>query len=107
MRAGRLRHKLIIQQATETQGTTGELAVSWGIFATVWGAVEPLRGREFFAAQELQAEVTTRIRMRYLAGVTPKMRVLYGETIFLINAVIDPEMRHRELQLMCVEVVET
>jgi SPP1 family predicted phage head-tail adaptor len=107
VRAGKLRRRLIIQQAVETQGATGELSISWGTFATVYGAVEPLRGREFFAAKEFQAEVTTRIRIRYLVGVTPKMQILDGITVYLINAVIDPEMKHQELQLMCVEVVAT
>ena len=107
MRAGKLRRRLIIQQATETQGATGEMATVWATFATVWGSVEPLRGREFWAAKEMQAEVSTRIRIRYLAGVTPKMQVMDGARTYLINAVIDPEMRHIQLDLMCVEVVAT
>jgi SPP1 family predicted phage head-tail adaptor len=107
MRAGKLRRRLVIQRATETQGPTGEMAVIWTTFATVWGSVEPLRGREFWAAKEQQAQVDTRIRIRYLEGVTPKMQVLDGARLFLIYAVIDPETRHQELQLMAQEVVET
>jgi SPP1 family predicted phage head-tail adaptor len=107
MRAGKLRRRLVIQQAVETQGATGEMAVTWSTFATVWGSVEPLRGREFWAAKTLQAQVDTRIRIRYLAGVTPKMQVLDGARLFWIDAVIDPEMRHFEMQLMCREIVST
>jgi len=107
LRAGKLRRRLVIQQATETQGATGEMAVTWGTFATVYGSVEPLRGREYFAAKEQRAEVTTRIRIRYRTGVTPKMQVLDGTRLFLINDVIDPESRHAEMQLMCVEMVAT
>ena len=107
MRAGKLRCRLEIQQAIETQGATGEMAVVWSTFATVWGSVEPLRGREFFAAKEQQAQVDTRIRIRYLAGVTPKMQVLDGTRIFLIYSVIDPESRHQEMQLMAQEIVAT
>ena len=69
--------------------------------------MEPLRGREFFAAKEQQTQVDTRIRIRYLEGVTPKMQVLDGTRVFLIYAVIDPESRHQELQLMVQEVVAT
>ena len=107
MRSGKLRRRLVIQQAVETQGTTGEMATTWSTFATVWGSVEPLRGREFWAAKELQAEVTTRIRIRYLEGVTPKMQVVDGDKLYWIEAVIDPEMRHIQMDLMCVEVVVT
>jgi SPP1 family predicted phage head-tail adaptor len=107
MRAGKLRRQLEIQQAIETQGTTGEMAIIWTTFATVFGSVEPLRGREFWAASELQAEVSTRIRIRYLDGVTPKMQVVDGSKLYWIDTVIDPEMRHIEMQLMCKEVVTT
>jgi len=74
LRAGKLRRRLVIQQATETQGATGEMAVTWGTFATVYGSVEPLRGREYFAAKEQRAEVTTRIRIRYRTGSRRKCR---------------------------------
>jgi SPP1 family predicted phage head-tail adaptor len=107
MRAGKLRRQLVIQQAIETQDSTGAVTIIWGTFATVWGSVEPLRGREFWAAKELQAQVSTRIRIRYLAGVTPKMQVVDGDKLYLIEAVIDPEMRHIQMDLMCVEVVVT
>lgn len=105
MRAGKLRRQLEIQQAVETRDTTGAAIVTWGTFAVVHGSVEPLRGREFWAAHELQAEVDTRIRIRYLDGVTPKMQVLDGTRKFLIYSVIDPESRHEEMQLMAKEVV--
>lgn len=107
MRAGKLHHQITIQQANETQGPTGEMAISWSDFATVWASVEPLRGREFWAAKEQQAQVDTRIRMRYQTGITPKMQVVFGARTYLIYAVINPEMRNIELQLMCQEVVET
>lgn len=107
MRVGKLRRRIIIQQAIESANAYGELVQTWITFANVWAAVEPLRGREFFAAQEQQARATTRIRIRYLAGVTPKMRVLFDSRIYLINAVINPEERNAEMQLMCEELVAT
>ena len=107
MRAGKLRRRLIIQQAIESQGPTGEMSVVWSTFATVYGSVEPIRGREFWAAKEIQTEVTTRIRIRYLEGVNPKMQIVDGAKLYWINTVIDPEMRHIELQLMCWEVPTT
>lgn len=107
MRSGKLRRLLEIQQAIETQGPTGEMTVTWGTFANVHGSVEPLRGREFWAAKEQQAQVDTRIRIRYLEGVTPKMQVLDGTRVFLIYSVIDPETRHIQMDLMCTEVVAT
>lgn len=105
MRAGDLRHRVTIQYAVETQNSYGEPVASWQDVATVWAAVEPLRGREYFDAQATQARVDHRIRIRYRAGITPRMRVLFGSRVFEIQAVIEPESRRRELHLMCEEAV--
>jgi len=71
--------------------------------ATVWAAVEPLRGREYFAAMSEHAEVTTRIRIRYREDIDRTMRVVYANTEFEILHIIHPEFGRRELQLMCKE----
>lgn len=76
---------------------------SWQDVATVWAAVEPLSGREYFAAEQTQARVNTRITIRYRAGIMPTMRVVWGAKLYNIRAVIDTEGRHEELQLMCEE----
>jgi SPP1 family predicted phage head-tail adaptor len=107
MRSGKLKNQITIQEMREVQNVYGEPETTWAVFAEPWAAVEPLRGREFWAAQELQSRVTTRIRIRYVEGITPKMRVLFGTRIYLINTVIDQEEGHRETQLMCEELVET
>ncbi len=105
MRAGRLNQKITIEQVTESRTGSGAVQETWNAFATVWASVEPLNGREYFQAQQETATVTTRIRIRYLAGVTPKMRVNYDNRIFDIESVIDVNERHRELVLMCKERV--
>lgn len=88
-----------------TRDAYGGEVKNWQPVATVWAAVEPLSGREFFAASQVNAEVTGRIRIRYMAGVRPTMRAVLGERVFEILAVIDPQERHEELQLMVKEVL--
>ena len=105
MRAGALRHKIVIQEPTETQDSVGGPDATWSTFATVWASIEPLNGRELFAAQQINAEITARIRIRYLSGVIPKMRVSFGERIFEILSVINLEERNREMELMVKEDV--
>lgn len=73
--AGNLRHRVTIQQQVETRNEFGEIAVSWQDFATVWAAIEPLSAREFVQSQAMQSQVTTRIVIRSIAGLTPKMRI--------------------------------
>lgn len=105
MRAGKLRRTLTIQEASEARDSTGSVVTTWATFATVHGSVEPLRGREFWSAKELQAQVDTRIRIRYLEGVTPKMQIVDNGTTYLIYAVLDIEKRHIQMDLMCQEMV--
>lgn len=105
MRAGDLRHRVTIQQQVGKgkDPVTKETRETWQDVATVWAAVEPLRGREYFQAMETESEAVTRVRIRYRPGVTNEMRVQYGDRILYIQGVIDVDERHRELQLMCVE----
>lgn len=105
MRAGRLRNKVAIQKVTETVDSFGSFTESWSTYSTVWAEIDPPKGREYFAAGQKQAEITTRIRIRYLSGITPKMRVLFGSRIFKINSIVDPDERHIEQILMCVEEI--
>jgi SPP1 family predicted phage head-tail adaptor len=103
MNIGKLRHRIAIEQVTETQDTDGAVIETWSVFAVAQASIEPISGREYIAAQSTQAEVTHRIRLRYLSGVTPKMRVNCNSRIFDILSAINVGERNRELQLMCRE----
>lgn len=105
MRAGRLRHRVTIQEKSVTRDDYGAETITWTDVATVWASVEPLRGDEFLAMDRRGADVTTRIVMRYYDGVAPEMRVSWGSHTYDVRSVIDVEERHRELQLMCREVL--
>ncbi len=104
MKAGKLRHRITIQEASERQDSTGAVVNTWVDRATIWAAVEPLSGRELVAAQALNAETSTRIRTRYWAGITPKMRASWGDHIYDILSVVELESAQRELHLMCKEI---
>lgn len=104
MRAGKLRHRVTIQQrlAGSPQRTpTGAPDTSWSDVATVWASIDTLRGRELIEAQAVQSRLEVRIRLRYRAGLTAAMRIVHGTDIYNIEAVIDREQQHVELELMC------
>ena len=105
MQAGKMRHRITIQQATTAADTYGQPIETWSTYAERWASIEPIRGREYWDAHQVNAEVTTRIRIRSLSGVTPKMRVSWNSQIFDIVSVIHVEQRNRETQLMCTERV--
>lgn len=104
MQAGKLRHKIIIQTPTETENPdTGELETTWSTFATVWAEILPAVGREFWASKQIVAEITGKIRIRYIAGVNSKMRIKFGSRIFNIIVPINVEEKNIELVLMVSE----
>lgn len=105
MKPGNLRHRVTIQQLTRTDDGAGGYIETWTAVATVWADVYPLKGNERYEAQQVQANLSHRVTIRYRAGIVPSMRLQYGTRTLNIEAVIDPEERHRELVLMCSEVV--
>lgn len=102
MLAPRLRHRVDIEQTAETRDSDGGVVVRWDALLEKEPAeIYPLSGREYIAAQAIQAGVTTRITINYHAGIVPKMRVVHGDDIYNIRAVLpDPSLR-RHLTLMC------
>lgn len=78
MQAGRLRHRVTIQQYTHAKDLdSGEWVKHWADYATVWAEIVPLSAREFIAAQATQSKVTGRVTIRYLEGVDASMRILH------------------------------
>jgi SPP1 family predicted phage head-tail adaptor len=106
MRAGRLRHVIVIEQQSGSQDEYGAPGVTWSTFATVRAGVEPTMGKERFATAQTVAEADTVFTIRYLAGVLPTMRILHDGRVFNIAApAMDPDGRKRELRLLATEVV--
>ncbi len=104
MRAGKLRHQVIIQRlvaGSPQQKPSGEPDTSWTTYLTVSASVEPVTGREPFLAQEHLSEVDTKIRIRYRDGITADMRVSFGSRYYNIRAILNFEERNRELLLLC------
>ena len=106
MRAGFLRHRLTLKTKNVARDTFGEEDVTWTTSATVWGSVEPLRGREYMEARQGQADVSHRIVIRYRAAVVPTMRVyLEDGRAFEVESAINRLERDEQIELMCRELV--
>ena len=84
MDAGRLRHRVDFQRRVNNQDpVTGEIAPQWvNLFTSVPAAIEPLNGKEFIAANAVQSEITTRITVRYRAGISATQRIKHGAKIY-------------------------
>ncbi len=105
MKIGELRHRITIQESVASRDSFGAEILSWVDLAIVWAMVSPVSGKEYFAFQQINAEVSTKITMRYRPSITPKMRVLFENRVLEIDSIINPEQMNISLILMCKEVV--
>jgi len=102
--ATKMRHRIEILEKSVTQNSAGEEVITWSGVGDYWASVEPIRGREFVEMRQGQAEITTRIRMRFRDGIKATHRVRYDGRLFEIQAPpINVNELNRELDLMCSE----
>jgi SPP1 family predicted phage head-tail adaptor len=104
MKTTNLRNRITLQQKLINKDPEGLPIETWQDIATIWAAVEPLRGREYFQAATMQSQNMTRFTTRYRKGITSIMRILYDNRSYDIQSVIDVEGRHQQLELMAKEV---
>jgi SPP1 family predicted phage head-tail adaptor len=106
MRSGELRHRIRIEQPTDTRDSGGGYTRVWTLLDVVRANVTPQdEGSE---SVEADANTSTRrhvVTLRYRTGVTAAMRVVLNNRTLRIISVVDPEERHEKLVLTCVEKV--
>jgi len=106
MKAGQLRHRIIIQQQVKSQNAIDEWITSWEDWVTCWANIEPAVGKQYYEAKQLDSKVDGKIRIRYRTGVKPTMRVLHGQRILKIVSIIQPQENRKELVLMYTEELD-
>lgn len=80
-KAGRLRHRVTIQDPSEAQdSSTGAVEfVGWiDTFADVPAEVDFLSGREYLAAAQIQSEDVAEITIRWRPGLHAKQRIVWA-----------------------------
>jgi SPP1 family predicted phage head-tail adaptor len=82
VRAGRLRHRLIIERPEPTRDGSGDEIPGWVPLATVWAAIEPIKGKELTGGNQILAEMDTLIVIRWspqVDAITAKYRLRHAE----------------------------
>ena len=90
---------MTIQTKSITRDVYGAEVVTWATLATVWASVESLSGREYMAAQQINAERVQRVVIRDRDDVMPHMRVTHRGRTMNIDAILKRDLDH--LYLMC------
>ena len=99
MQAALLSELVRIEAPGTGQGPDGAPIEEWTPVATVWAHLQDATGREYLAAGATQNTAFTQIRIHYRPGIEPKMRVVHGEIVYNVEAVLG-QVRF-ELTLMC------
>lgn len=111
MQAGKLRHRVTLQEKTATQNSVGDEVITWSERWVDWANVEPIKPREFLAPDGELAQVDTLITCRARWDIRPKMRMLWvdggGFThTYDIHGIQRPGERNRDMKIICRENVE-
>lgn len=100
--AGRLRHRVRIDEQVVLKNSFGEQTTEWEEVATVWAAIEPLSARESMLAEQTQSKVSARIIIRARNDIRASMRAVHGSTIYNIDGVIrDQDSGQEWITLTC------
>lgn len=108
-----MNHLCNIQQKVETQDTvTGVVTEAWTTFyGNVPCTIEAVSVKDFIQSQAIQAEVTARVKIPFIEGVTASMRVqalcgCHAGRLYNIVGVLEDNITSREyLTLPCNEGV--
>jgi len=108
VRAGDLRHLVVIEQQAQTQDSFGGQPLTWTAVDTVWADINPLSGREREASQAINVEISHEITIWYQARFAdPKVmaayRLRYGTRLFNIHGTLNVDERNREITILAGE----
>ena len=86
---GRLDTKIVIQTPTDTRDDQGGYTPGWATFTTCYANVTyPDTEKEAGEADRNAATIKGRFKIRYVAGVTEKMRISIDSTYFNITSTV-------------------
>jgi SPP1 family predicted phage head-tail adaptor len=91
MEAPRLDRRVELRHLVLTRNsTTGEQVESWPTaYATVWAGKRDMRGREFFAAQQVNSDITTIWQIRYRTDVLATDRLVVDGLDYNITGIAE------------------
>lgn len=101
--AGSYRHPCTFQQKSSTTNDYGEPIDQWDDVVTVKAGIYPVSGKDYVSAVETNSEITTKVHVRYVPGLSADMRIKFGSRTFTIIAIINFQEMNKELQIFCKE----
>ena len=95
--------RITFQHQTKVPDGMGGFTATWTDAATVWAAIWPVSASETIQAAQATMTVTHRIRIRFRSVMKASWRISWAGRYFNIVSIIDPNMAHRWIDILCKE----
>ena len=105
MRVGSLKYKIIFQEQTQTKSSVGQPKNTWNDILTTWASIQTISGKEQFLSNQNFQTLSHKLRVRYSKLINSKQRILFGNRIFKILAVLNIYEKNKEFEILVEEVV--
>lgn len=103
MNIGKLNKRLTFLNLGDVKDSLGQSKKALVPITTVWGSLYPVRGMEFYEIQKVQAKITHKCYVRYNSQINENCFLKYNDQIYSIESVIDVDLDHKMLEIMCSE----
>ena len=87
MNIANLNRRITFQSFTTIVNDYGFEIQEWSDFKIVWAGVSNLSGREYFAAQAVQAEKTVKFTIRCNKNINETMRIIFEGNNYDISSI--------------------
>lgn len=104
MRIGDLNKRINIEAPSKVSDSMGGFTETWtAIASSVPAAIWPTSANDIAQLNTTNLEVTHRIRIRYRSVIRGAWRISWGGRYFAITSIVDPNMDHKFIDLLCRE----
>lgn len=101
---GRMDRWITLRKRIVTRGAAGGTVESYVDVATIAAQKTDIAGREYFAAQQVNSEITTKFRIRYRDDILPSWRIHFEGKNYDIASIAELG-RRRWLEIMASAVI--
>jgi SPP1 family predicted phage head-tail adaptor len=101
MQAGKLNRRVHIERPEIVRSPSGQVkVVGWERVARVWAHIRVANGKEHIASGAEISPLQASFRIRWRAGVTTEMRLIYAGIAYEIDAVLPDLAGHQYVDLV-------
>lgn len=91
MKLGKMRYRITIENPMNEIDGDGFNQETYTEFASVWADITPVSSKEYFGSNQTLEEATSKIYIRYMAGINTHMRIRCCRRLFDIISVLSDD----------------